>query len=47
MHNPGRGVAYVTRDEVRPLTKAQREFLFDYYAKRKMMDKAKEYLEDE
>ena len=47
LHNPGKGVAYVTRDEVRPLTKAQREFLFDYYAKRKMMDKAKEYLEDE
>ena len=46
LHNPGRGVAIVTRDESKRLTKAQREFLFDYYAKRKMMDKAKEYLED-
>lgn len=46
LHNPGRGVAFVTRDESKRLTKAQREFLFDYYAKRKMLDKAKEYLED-
>ncbi len=46
LHNPGQGVAIVTRNESRPLTRAQREFLFDYYSDRKMPDKAKMYLEE-
>lgn len=47
LHNPGQGMAIVTREECRPLTKPQREFLFDYFYKRGQTAKAKEYLEDE
>lgn len=47
LHNPGRGVAQVTKNEVKPLTKAQREFLFGYYADRGLDDQATKYLEDE
>ena len=47
LHNPGRGVAFVTRDEGKRLTKAQREFLFNYYFDRGEKAKAAEYLEDE
>lgn len=46
LHNPGRGVAYVTRDENKRLTKAQREFLFNYYFDRGEKAKAAEFLED-
>lgn len=46
LHNPGRGVALVTRDESKRLTKAQKEFLFGYFADRNMPDKAKLYLEE-
>lgn len=47
LHNPGMGIARVDRSEIRPLTKAQREFLFDYYIERNLHDLAKKYLEDE
>lgn len=47
LHNPSMGVAYVTRNKVKPLTKAQREFLFDYYTERGLAKKAKEYFEEE
>lgn len=46
LHNPGRGVAFVTRDESKRLTKAQREFLFNYYFDRGKKAKAAEFLED-
>ena len=46
LHNPGRGVAYVTKDDSKRLTKAQREFLFDYFYSRGMKDKATVYLEE-
>lgn len=46
LHNPGRGVAYVTRGESKRLTKAQREFLFNYYFDRGEKAKAAEFLED-
>lgn len=46
LHNPGRGVAYVTRDECRYLTKAQREFLFNYFFDRGLKAEAAKYLED-
>lgn len=46
LHNPGRGVAYVSRSESKRLTKAQKEFLFDYFYKRGLRDKAMDYLED-
>ena len=37
LHNPGLGTAFVTGDTTR-LTKAQKEFLFDYYTKRNKPD---------
>lgn len=46
LHNPGQGVAYVSRAEEKRLTKAQREFLFDYYYKRGRKTEALEYLEE-
>ena len=47
LHNPHRGTAMVQNDPRRNLTKAQREFLFSYYAVRGLDDQAKKYLEDE
>lgn len=46
LHNPGRGVAFVTSSDTKPLTKAQREFLFGYYTDRGLHDKARKYLEE-
>lgn len=40
LHNPGLGVAFITGDTSR-LTKAQKEFLTDYYNKRGLPDKVK------
>lgn len=47
IHNPGLGVAQVTKSDTRPLTKAQREFLFDYYTDRGKNEIAQKYLEEE
>lgn len=47
LHNPGLGIASVTRNERRHLTKAQREFLFDYYTDRGLNNLAKKYIEEE
>lgn len=46
LHNPGMGVAYVTASETKPLTKAQREFLYGYYADRGLLREAAAYMED-
>lgn len=40
-------VAMISKSETRPSTKAQREFLFDYYSERGEDDLAKKYLKDE
>lgn len=45
LHNPGLGVAFVTRDETKRMTKRQQEFLFDYYTKRNRPDLASKYLD--
>lgn len=34
LHNPSMGPAILTRNETRPLTKAQKDFLFDYFTTR-------------
>lgn len=47
LHNPAQGLARPTVSDTRPMTKAQREFLFDYYTERNRTDLAKKYLEDE
>ena len=45
LHNPGKGIAKVTKSDTKPLTKAQREFLFGYYIDRGLNQMAAEYLE--
>lgn len=45
LHNPGMGTAFVTSSEIKPLTKMQKDFLFDYYMKRDKPRKAEEYLD--
>ena len=47
LDNPGLGLARPTSSDTRPMTKAQREFLFDYYTERNRPDLAKKYLEDD
>lgn len=47
LHNPTQGTAFVTQSETHRPTKAQREFLFDYYTERNRPDLAKKYLEEE
>lgn len=45
LHNPSMGTAFVTSSDTKPLTKRQKDFLFDYYTKRNKHQKAEEYLE--
>lgn len=45
LHNPGRGIANVTCSETKPLTKAQKNFLYDYYMYRGLTQKAEEFLD--
>ena len=44
LHNPALGMAIVTRDTSKRMTKQQKEFLFDYYTKRNRTDLAAQYL---
>lgn len=34
LHNPSLGIAFVTKSNIRELTEAQKDFLYDYYLKR-------------
>ena len=47
LHSPGMGIADVTASDLKPLTKAQREFLFNYYADRGKPELASKYFMDE
>ena len=40
MHNPSQGVALPTKNPVKEYTKAQKEFLYDYYMERNCEDEA-------
>lgn len=42
LHNPSQGIAFPTRDESREMTKAQKEFLYDYYIERNCQKEANE-----
>lgn len=46
LHNPAQGLARPTMDPSHNPTKAQREFLYDYYTKRNHPELAREYLEE-
>lgn len=45
LHNPSHGIAYVTRSVCKRMTKAQAEFLYDYYQKRGMPSIASQYID--
>lgn len=47
LHNPYQGTAIPTRDESRTYTKAQKEFLYDYYIERGCISQANEIYEEE
>lgn len=47
LDNPAQGVARVTRDISKRLTKPQKEFLYDYYMKRNCVREAKEFLDED
>lgn len=40
LHNPSQGIAYPTKNSVREYTKAQKEFLYDYYMERGCKEEA-------
>lgn len=46
LHNPAQGLARPTMDPSHNPTKAQREFLYDYYMKRNHPELARQYLEE-
>lgn len=47
LHNPSMGVADVTNPSGRPLTRAQREFLFNYYANMDLDERASAFYADD
>lgn len=46
LHSPSMGVPVVTQSPIKPITKAQREFLYDYFSKRDMPERAAAFLSD-
>lgn len=40
LHNPAHGIAIITKDVIRRMTKSQKEFLYDYYIKRECHEEA-------
>lgn len=47
LHNPQQGIAIPTRDIAREYTKAQKEFLYDYYMERDCKEEANAIWQDE
>lgn len=47
LDSPYRGIATATYDPARKLTRAQQEFLYDYYIKRNQHEKANSFYQDE
>lgn len=47
LHNPQQGIAIPTRDITREYTKAQKEFLYDYYMERDCKEEANAIWQDE
>lgn len=46
LHNPAHGIAFPTRSATRSYTKAQKEFLYDYYMERDCKKEANEVWEE-
>lgn len=47
MHNPSQGMAFPTKNQQKPYTKAQKEFLYDYYMERGKKAEANEIWKEE
>lgn len=47
LHNPSQGIAMVTKDAFKQYTKAQKEFLFDYYMQRNCQKEANDIWKEE
>lgn len=47
LHNPSQGIAIPTKDPLRSYTKAQKEFLYDYYIERGCSKEANEIWEED
>lgn len=47
LHNPGLGVAFPTADTLHRYTKAQKDFLYDYYIKRNCHKEANAFFEED
>lgn len=47
LHNPAQGIANPTYDEIKGMTKAQKEFLYDYYIERGEEQKANDIWSEE
>lgn len=47
MHNPSQGVAFPTKNPVGRMTKAQKEFLYDYYMERRLKREADDVWKEE
>lgn len=47
LHNPMQGIAFPTKNPVKDYTKAQREFLYDYYMERNCQKEANAIWEDD
>lgn len=47
LHNPSQGIAFPTKNPLKPYTKAQKEFLYDYYMERNCPEKANEIFKEE
>ena len=45
LHNPARGTATVTHNDAKNMTKAQKEYLFDYFTQRNRPDLALKYFQ--
>ena len=47
LHNPSQGIAIPTKNPLKPYTKAQKEFLYDYFIERGCKDEANEIWKEE
>ena len=47
LHNPSQGIAFPTRNPAKRYTKAQKEFLYDYYMERKCQKEANAVYEED
>lgn len=47
LHNPAQGIAKITKDESKPMTKAQQDFLYGYYIDRDCHEEANAIMQED